>query len=93
MNIKKYGETFNITSENENYKLSGDIIKTVQGNVVINVNTTNNSGDFISTMNGDYFVTDNTFNFNFRTKVDAPEQLEIIQLVTDAVKEILKETV
>lgn len=90
MNIVKFGETFNITETKETYKISGDLIKTVQGDIIINVSTADLEGNFIATMSGDYLVSENVFNFNFRTSIDKKdEQLEIIKLITDAIETIL----
>lgn len=94
MNIVKFGETFNITETKETYKISGDLIKTVQGDIIINVSTADLEGNFIATMSGDYLVSENVFNFNFRTSIDKKdEQLEIIKLITDAIETILNNEV
>ena len=94
MNIVKFGETFNITETKETYKISGDLIKTVQGDIIINVSTADLEGNFIATMSGDYLVSENVFNFNFRTSIDKKdEQLEIIKLITDAIEIILNDEV
>ena len=94
MNIVKFGETFNITETKETYKISGDLIKTVQGDIIINVSTADLEGNFIATMSGDYLVSENVFNFNFRTSIDKKyEQLEIIKLITDAIETILNDEV
>ena len=91
MDIKKFGETFNVTDVKETYKISGDLIKTVDGNVIINVGTTTLEDEHISNLNGDYFITDNTLNYTFRTYINTYDtQKEVIDLVIDAVKEILK---
>lgn len=94
MNIVKFGETFNVTETKETYKVSGDLIKTVQGDIIINVSTTDLEGNFIATMSGDYLVSKNAFNFNFRTSINKKdEQLEIIKLITDAIETILNNEV
>lgn len=90
MNIVKFGETYNISEEKDTYTIKGDLIITVQGNVIINIGTTTPDGEYISSMNGDYIVNEGRLNFNFRTSIDRQyEQLEIINLVLDAIKNIL----
>lgn len=94
MNITKFGETYNINEDKDSYKISGDLIETVQGNVIVNVNTLDENEQVISSINGDYLVLDNAFNFRFMTTIDRKEeQLEIIKLVTDAIEQILNDEV
>lgn len=94
MNITKFGETYNINEDKGSYKISGDLIETVQGNVIVNVNTLDENEQVISSINGDYLVLDNAFNFRFMTTIDRKEeQLEIIKLITDAIETILNDEV
>ena len=90
MNIKKFGETFNVTDTKDTYKISGDLIKTVDGNVIINVGTTTLEDEHIANINGDYIVTENSLSYTFRTYIDAYDtQKEVVDLIMDAVKTIL----
>ena len=90
MNVTKFGETYNIKEERETYVISGDLIKTVRGDVIINVATTSKEGDHIADITGDYKVTDSDVAFNFKAPIARyDEQFEIIDDVIEAVKSIL----
>jgi hypothetical protein len=90
MNVTKFGETYNIKEERETYVISGDLIKTVNGNVIINVATASKEGDHIADITGDYRVTDSDIAFNFKAPIARyDEQFEIIDDVITAVKSIL----
>lgn len=90
MNVVKFGETYNIKEEKETYVISGDLIKTVQGNVIINVATRTKEEEHIADLTGDYRVEGSEVMFTFKSPIERyDEQFEIIDDVISAVKSIL----
>jgi hypothetical protein len=88
--INKFGETFNIKEKFETFTLVGDLIKTVQGDVIINAYTKNSEDSVISNINGDYRISDNRFDYTFKTDVDKYDaQIVVMDSILTAIKTIL----
>lgn len=88
--INKFGETFNIKEDFGTFVLAGDLIKTVQGDVIINAYTKDTEGAAISNINGDYRISDNRFEYSFKTELDKYDtQIVVMNSILDAIKTIL----
>ena len=96
MEITKFGETYKIQETTQTYNLNGEIIKATNGQVLINVSTSalDNIQNIISLLNGTYDPTNDNLVINFNTKVSKyNEQVDIIETVLDAIKNMLNEQV
>lgn len=90
MDVTKFGETYTIKEDRENYVISGDLVKTVQGDVIINVATRTKEDDHIADLTGEYRMPESEVVLNFKAPMQRyDEQFDIIDDVIAAVKSIL----
>jgi hypothetical protein len=90
MKIEKFGETYFIKDDTKDYVLSGDLIKTVQGNFIINICTYTKDDVHITTMTGEYRPEEDVIHYDFRTKItEYDQQAEIVHIVISTIKSLV----
>lgn len=90
MEINKIGENFEIKSTTDKYVISGNIIKTVQGDAMMTIHSFDLEENHLATISGDYMMSNNRIILNFNsTTVNYEDQIEIMKNVIETVKSIL----
>ena len=92
MEISRLGDAYTINDDKGTYVVKGDLIKTIEGPIIINLRADEpgNSNVAISTLNGNYNDVSDELVLNLTTKVSKyNEQIDMIQSMLDAIKAVL----
>lgn len=94
MEITKYGDFYNVSDTKSTYGISGNLIKSLSGEIIIDVYThvLNDTTNIISLIHGSYNPQQDTFNVKVDTKASrGNEQVDSIKTVLDAINQLLND--
>ena len=94
MEITKYGDFYTVSDIKSTYGISGNLIKSLSGEIIIDVFThvLNDTTNIISLIHGSYNPQQDTFNVKIDTKASrGNEQVDSIKTVLDAINQLLND--
>lgn len=94
MEITKFGEAYKIFDSQQEFDISGDLVKVTDGNVVISVSTNapGNTDDHFGLYTGTYNAEGDSLNMKIDTKISKySEYTDVMNILLDAINQILNE--